>query len=77
MNGNIECAFIGRLGQDTELKTSTAGNSGTRLLLDKVGCPVPAELRLIAVSTLVIECEDGIAPDKKLVIRRNASTGSS
>ena len=31
MNGNIECAFIGRLGQDPELKTSAAGKSWTRV----------------------------------------------
>ena len=65
MNGNIECAFIGRLGQDRE-KTSAADNSRNRLLLDEVGRPAPTELRLVAVFTLVTtECEDGIAPDKK------------
>jgi hypothetical protein len=45
MNGTIDCAFIGRLGEDPELKTSAAGNSRTGLLLDKVGCPVPPESR--------------------------------
>ena len=62
MNGNIECAFIGRLGQDQELNTSAAGKSRTRLSLDKVGCPAPAESRPIAVSTPVIQCEMELRP---------------
>jgi single stranded DNA-binding protein len=33
MNGSIETAFIGRLGQDPELKTSAAGKTWTRLNL--------------------------------------------
>jgi single-strand DNA-binding protein len=33
MSGIIECAFIGRLGQDPELKTSAAGKSWCRLSL--------------------------------------------
>jgi single-strand DNA-binding protein len=33
MSGQIECAFIGRLGQDPELKTSAAGKSWSRLSL--------------------------------------------
>src|SRR5262245_58099909 len=31
MHGNIECAFIGRLGQDPELRTSAAGKPWARL----------------------------------------------
>ena len=31
MHGNIEAAFIGRLGQDHELKTSAAGKPWARL----------------------------------------------
>jgi single-stranded DNA-binding protein len=31
MHGNIETAFIGRLGQDPELKTSAAGKPWARL----------------------------------------------
>ena len=33
MNGSIEAAFIGRLGQDPELKTSAAGKPWARLHL--------------------------------------------
>lgn len=33
MNGSIEAAFIGRLGQDPELKTSAAGKPWARLQL--------------------------------------------
>ncbi len=33
MHGNIECAFIGRLGQEADIKTSAAGNPWTRLSL--------------------------------------------
>ena len=33
MNGTIECAFIGRLGQDPDLRTAASGKPWMRLSL--------------------------------------------
>lgn len=63
----IDCAFIGRLGQDPELRTSAAA-SGPAAMARSTTC------RFRCGGTY-IECADGIAPDKKAVIGRNASVG--
>jgi hypothetical protein len=71
MNGNIECA-----SSAAWVKTWNGTSRPPAPALARQGWLLCTESDLLR-STPVIECGDGIAPDKKQVIGRNASKGSS
>ena len=54
----IDCAFIGRLGQDPELNTSVTGSPAPGSRLTRLAFPYRRKATLSPCRLQIIECED-------------------